>query len=89
MLSHLASLVVFDLRTVVYLNGVVSVGHMKVGTLNSPGKCAADFGSGSGNGVLSKQRGISSNTVDAHSALARGSGTGCLSRGEAIEALLL
>lgn len=54
MLSHLASLVVFDLRTVVYLGGVVSVGHMRVGTLNSSGKCAAGFGPGRENGVLSE-----------------------------------
>lgn len=52
MLSHLASLAVFDLRTVVYLGGIVSERHLKVGTLNSPGKCGTSFGFGSGNGVL-------------------------------------
>lgn len=65
--------------------------HLKVGTLNSPRKYGAGFGSASGNGVLSAQWGISSNTVDATS------GTGKvlwywrpqLSSGDAIGALLL
>lgn len=56
---------VFDLKTVVYLGGAVSVEHLKVGTLNSPGKCGTGFGSGRGNGVLSEQWGISPNTADA------------------------
>lgn len=74
---------VFDLNTVFYLGGVVSVGHLKVGTLNSPGKCGTGFGSGRGNGILSEQWGMPPLL------LAKASGTGCLSSGEAIEALLL
>lgn len=72
MLSPLASFNVFDLRAVVYLGGIVSVRHLKVGTVNSPGKCGTGFGFGSGNGLLSEECKISSNTADATSATSKG-----------------